>query len=189
VRCCYPGSLLGESSVLSSDGPRCSATLRAQRVSEVWVLPASIVKLEMEKDASFAERIASTKQLHRIDSFFSMHETMSQLDVTVRDEMLACIQRLVTFDREALLLEANEVPDVALLVARGELALYESDKPAGVVGPDHFFGFRDALHEIASPMRAVARPQTTVAFFDAEKLRKLAARSPEQVILVLERLG
>src|SRR4029078_2625348 len=36
VRCCFPGWLLGESSVLTGSGARCTATLRAERVSEVW---------------------------------------------------------------------------------------------------------------------------------------------------------
>jgi CRP-like cAMP-binding protein len=97
--------------------PRCTATLRAERVSEVWTIPADIMKKAMEKESEFAARIAQTKQLHRIDSFFSMHETMGQLDVQVRDEMLSCIQRLETFDEETILLPANEVPRVACLVA------------------------------------------------------------------------
>ncbi len=189
VRCCYPGWLLGESSVLVEGEPHCTATLRAERVSEVWVLPAAIVKLAMTKDTGFAERIVSTKQLHRIDSFFSMHETMSQLDVHVRDEMLACIQRLETFKEETLLLLGDVVPDVALLVARGELALFQGEREVGTVPADQFFGMRDALHQIASPITAVARPETTIAFFDAAKLRKLSERSPEHVIAVLERLG
>ncbi len=189
VRCCYPGWLLGESSVLVETAPRCTATLRAERVSEVWVIPAPIVKLAMKKDQTFADRIAATKQLHRIDSFFSMHETMSQLDVHVRDEMLACIQRLETFEEETILLPGNEIPQVALLVARGEVALFEGNKQVGSVSADQFFGVRDSLHQIASSISAVARPQTTVAFFDAQKLRKLTDRSPEHVIAVLERLG
>jgi CRP-like cAMP-binding protein len=189
VRCCYPGWLLGESSVLVDTAPRCTASLRAERVSEVWVIPAPIAKLAMKKDPAFAERIAQTKQLHRIDSFFSMHETMSQLDIGVRDEMLACIQRLETFDEETVLLPGNEIPQVALLVARGELVLFEGEKQIGTVAADQFFGVRDSLHQIASSISAVAKPQTTVAFFDAQKLRKLTDRSPENVIAVLERLG
>lgn len=189
VRCCYPGWLLGESSVLVEDASRCTATLRAERVSEVWVIPAAIVKLAMKKDQAFADRIAATKQIHRIDSFFSMHETMSQLDVNVRDEMLSCIQRLETFEEDTILLPGNEIPQVALLIARGELALFEGEKAIGTVGADQFFGVRDSLHQIASSITAVARPQSTVAFFDAAKLRKLTDRSPEHVIAVLERLG
>jgi CRP-like cAMP-binding protein len=192
VRCCFPGWLLGESSVLGApNSARCTATLKAERVSDVWVLPAQHVRAAMNLDLAFGLRMGETKQLHRIDSFFSMHETMSQLDVQVRDEMLACIQRLETFDSETVLLMADVVPDVALLVARGELALYEDgkDAPVAMIEPDHFYGVRDAIHAIAPSITVVARAGTTVAFFDAKRLQQLCERSPEQVVAVLERLG
>jgi CRP-like cAMP-binding protein len=192
VRCCFPGWLLGESSVLGGPDPRCMASLRAERVSEVWILPADKVRSMMEEDLAFAQRIAETKQVHRIDSFFSMHETMGQLDVQVRDEVLSCLQRLETFDEETVLLPANQVPAVACLVARGSVALYASegaDKPVGVVEPDSFYGLRDAIHQIAPNVMAIARPGTTVAFFDAVRLQQLCQRSPESVVAVLERLG
>ena len=194
VRCCFPGWLLGESSVLGGPGtaPRCMASLRAQRVSEVWICPAPIVRALMEEDLAFGQRIAETKQLHRIDSFFSMHETMGQLDVQVRDEMLSCIQRLETFSDETLLLPANEIPSSACLVARGSIALYadgNTDKPVGVIEADSFYGVRDAIHHIAPSVAAIARPGTTVAFFEATRLQKLCERCPEHVVAVLERLG
>jgi CRP-like cAMP-binding protein len=192
VRCCFPGWLLGESSVLGPPSTaRCTASLRAERVSEVWIVPAEHMRSAMLLDLAFGLRIGETKQMHRIDSFFSMHETMGQLDVQVRDEMLSCIQRLETFDNEAVLLMANEIPDVALLVARGSLSLFEDDKEEALatVGPDHFYGVRDAIHRIAPSVSAIANAGTTVAFFDAKRLQKLCERSPEQVAAVLERLG
>jgi CRP-like cAMP-binding protein len=191
VRCCFPGWLLGESSVLPGVEPRCTATLRAERVSEVWTLPAKVAKEIMASDPRLAERIAATKQIHRIDSFFSMHESMSQLDVQVRDEMLSCIQRLESFTEETILLPAGEIPMVGLLVARGEVALYpEGDGSSPILmEPDTFFGVRDAIHQIPSGATVVARAGSTVAFFDAERLRALCNRSPEKVVAVLERLG
>jgi len=192
VRCCFPGWLLGESSVLGTDDPRCTASLRAERVSEVWILPAAHIRALMREDLAFAQRIAETKQVHRIDSFFSMHETMGQLDVQVRDEVLQCLQRLESFDEETVLLPANTIPAVACLVARGSVELYApegSDKPVGVVEPDSFYGVRDAIHQIAPKVMAIARPGTTVAFFDAVRLQQLCERSPEHVVAVLERLG
>ena len=191
VRCCFPGWLLGESSVLTPNA-RCTASLRAQRVSEVWTIPASFVRAAMEEDLQFGLRIAQTKQIHRIDSFFSMHETMGQLDVQVRDDMLSCIQRLETFDQPTMLLVANEVPSVACLVARGSIGLYEDGKteePIAVIEPDSFYGVRDAIHRMAPSVSAIARTGTTVAFFDAARLQELCERSPEQVVAVLERLG
>lgn len=191
VRCCFPGWLLGESSVLGGPDARCTASLRAERVSEVWVLPASEVRALMDADLSFGLRIAQTKQIHRIDSFFSMHETMGQLDVQVRDEMLSCIQRLESFEEATILLPADVVPSVACLVARGSIALFEgrSEKPVSVVEADSFYGVRDAIHRVAPGLTAIAQPHTTVAFFDAARLQRLCERSPEQVVAVLERLG
>ncbi|MBX3232097.1 MAG: cyclic nucleotide-binding domain-containing protein [Labilithrix sp.] len=194
VRCCFPGWLLGESSVMgTAESPRrCTATLKAERVSEVWTLPAAAVRAAMDEDLPFGLRIAQTKQMHRIDSFFSMHETMGQLDVQVRDEMLSCIQRLATFNEDTVILTANEIPDVACLVARGSIGLYEGEHqetPSNVIEPDTFYGVRDAIHRIAPPFDAVARAGSTIAFFDAARLQKLCERSPEQVVAVLERLG
>jgi CRP-like cAMP-binding protein len=195
VRSCFPGWLLGESSVLGgSDGlpPRCTASLRAERPSEVWTLPATYVRALMDDDPVFAQRIAETKQIHRIDSFFSMHETMGQLDVHVRDEVLSCLERLESFEEETVLLPAGVVPEAACLVARGSLALFESEgreRPVAVVEPDSFYGVRDAIHRVAPGLTAIARPGTTVAFFDARRLQKLCEQSPEQVVAVLERLG
>jgi CRP-like cAMP-binding protein len=192
VRCCFPGWLLGESSVLAGPDARCTASLRAERVSEVWCIPADAVREVMDEDLAFGLRISETKQIHRIDSFFSMHETMGQLDVQVRDEMLSCIQRLETFDADTILLPANEPPGVACLVARGSIGLYDDakpDAPVAVIEADSFYGVRDAIHQIAASTTAIARPGTTVAFFDATRLQKLCERSPEHVVAVLERLG
>lgn len=192
VRCCFPGWLLGESSVLGDGDARCMASLRAERVSEVWTCPAPIIRELMKEDLAFAQRIAETKQIHRIDSFFSMHETMGQLDVQVRDDMLSCIQRLETFDEQTLLLPANEIPAAACLVARGTIALMQqsdSQTPVAVIEADSFYGVRDAIHRIAPSVAAIAQPGTTVAFFDGAKLQKLCERSAEHVVAVLERLG
>jgi len=191
VRSCGRGGRRGGAGVLGGAGARCTASLRAERVSEVWILPGVDVRAVMEEDIAFGQRIAETKQLHRIDSFFSMHETMGQLDVQVRDDVLSCIQRLESFDEETILLLADVVPEVACLVARGSIGLFngEAKDPVGVVAPDSFYGVRDAIHRIAPSVTAIARPGTTVAFFDGARLQKLCERSPEHVVAVLERLG
>jgi len=194
IRCCFPGLLLGESSVLGEKDARCTASLRAERHSEVWTLPANEVRAVMDSNTAFARRIADTKQMHRIDSFFSMHETMGQLDVQVRDEMLSCLQRLETFDAETIVMPANEIPNVACLVARGSVGLFaplDATKRTAlsVVEADSFYGVRDAIHRIAPSVTAIAMPETTVIFFDATRLRELCESSPEHVVAVLERLG
>jgi hypothetical protein len=84
------------------------------------------------------------------------------------------------------------VPEAALLVARGSVVLYaegERRTPVSVIEADSFYGVRDAIHQIALKVSAFARPGTTVALFDAERLRQLCQRSPEHVVAVLERLG
>lgn len=192
VRCCFPGWLLGESSVLGGADPRCTASLRAERPSEVWTCAGWVIRALMEQDPEFGKRIAETKQLHRIDSFFSMHETMKQLDVQVRDEILACLQRFETFAEDTLLCRAGEIPKVAYLVAKGSIALVQDGKPeapVAVVEIDSFYGMRDTLHEIAPGVAAVARAGTTVALFEGACLRRFCERSPEHVVAVLERLG
>jgi CRP-like cAMP-binding protein len=192
VRSCFPGWLLGESSVLGGLAPRCTATLRAERISEVWTLSATDIRTLMDADPAFRSRIRETKQIHRIDSFFSMHETMGQLDVQVRDEMLSCIQRLETFDKDTVVLPANQIPKVACLVARGSITLYADStrkKQVGSIEADWFYGVRDSIHAIAPSLEAVAREGTTIAFFDGVRLAKLCERSPEHVVAVLERLG
>jgi CRP-like cAMP-binding protein len=191
VRCCFPGWLLGESSVLGGEDPRCVASLRAERVCEIWTCSASIVRELMFEDLAFGQRIAETKQLHRIDSFFSMHETMGQLDVQVRDEILSCLQRLETFEEDTLILPAHQIPSVACLVARGSIALFEDGKELALttIEADSFYGVRDAIHQIAPSLSAIAKAGTTVAFFEGARLQKLCAQSPEHVIAVLERLG
>lgn len=192
VRCCFPGWLLGESSVLGSGAPKAMASLRAERASEVWCCPAPIVRALMEEDLAFGQRIAETKQLHRIDSFFSMHETMADLDVQVRDEILSCMQRLETFEEPTLLLPSNEIPTLACLVAKGAIELFtddDSETPAAVVEADRFYGMRDTIHAIAPSVSAFARAGSTIAFFDGPRLQKLCEKSAASVVAVLERLG
>lgn len=193
VRCCFPGWLLGESSVLVEGDPRCSASLRAERMTEVYRIDAALLITVMDKNDALRERIKQAKQLHRIDSFFAMHETMGQLDAFVRDEMLACLERIQSFEEDTLLFPAGEVPSAACLVARGELAFYDGweldSAPKVIVPVDHFANVRDAIHAIASPFTTLARAGSTIAFFDGKKLRRLAEESPQHVAAVLERLG
>ncbi|HEY8077058.1 MAG TPA: cyclic nucleotide-binding domain-containing protein, partial [Labilithrix sp.] len=57
VRSCFPGWLLGESSVLGGGSPRCTATLRAERISEVWCVDAKVIRSLMDLDPAFRMRI------------------------------------------------------------------------------------------------------------------------------------
>ncbi len=192
VRCCYPGWLLGESSVLVDGDPRATASLRAERPTEVWAFDAKTLRQVMDENENLRHRLAATKQIHRIDNFFSMHETIRQLDVAVRDDLLGCIQRVQTFETDSVIIEAGKEPDVACLVAKGEIAIFAgaiTGEPALVLGADRFVGVRDAMHAIAPATTAVARAGSTVALIHAGLLRTLAQASPEHVVAVLERLG
>jgi CRP-like cAMP-binding protein len=193
VRCCFPGWLLGESSVLSDGDPRATASLRAERITEVFRIDASLLKTMLHKSPELRDRLAQTKQIHRIDSFFAMHETMGQLDAQVRDDMLACLERIQTFEEDTLLFPSGEVPQQACLVARGELALHEGWEldvpPRATIGVDRFANVRDAIHSIESPFTVFAKAGSTIAFFDGKKLQRLAEHSAPHVAAVLERLG
>jgi CRP-like cAMP-binding protein len=189
VRTCYPGWLLGESSVLVPDDPRCTATLRAEKPTEVWVIDAGILKDIMKENQDVRYRIEATKHLHRIDSFFSMHETLGQLEAIVRDDLLACISRIGVMDKDEVLIPANEPPKVAGLIMTGNVVIREGDREVALIPADRFVGVRDAMHEIAPATAAIAKAGSTVAYFDAGMLKKLGERSPEHVVAVLERLG
>ena len=193
VRCCSPGWLLGESSVLAEHDPRCTATLRAEHATVAWQIDAEVIRALMRREPALGARIAETKALHGLDSFFSAHESVGQLDSEVRREMLTCIQSIQAFDERTIVLPAGAVPAAPCLVARGHVSLHNGSDidapPAAVLGVDQFVGVRDALHRIATPRTAVAERGSTVVFFDADELRSLADRSPEQIVAVLERLG
>jgi hypothetical protein len=192
VRCCYPGLVLGESSVLL-ERPVCSASLRAETASEVWALDAAATKPVLEQNAALRKRFESIKYLHRIDSFFSAHETLGQLDPAVRDDVLACLHAFEPIDKPRVLVKKGEVLNVVCLVARGEVFLFDATEPApdaqpvAVVGTDALFGMRDALHAIASEHTAIAQAGSLVVLFDAGRLRALADRSPTHVVHTLER--
>ncbi len=194
VRCCYPGLLLGESSVLL-ENPKCSASLRAETPVEVWVLEATMVKRVMATSDTLRVRLESTKYMHRIDSFFSLHESLAQLEPGIRDDILACLHSIEPVTDDRAMVTKGEVPEHICLVARGELALYETakpgfgDMPVGTVGIDAFFGFRDGLHAIPSERTAMARAGSIIITFSAEHLRAMCERYDAHVAHVLERLG
>jgi CRP-like cAMP-binding protein len=173
--------------------PRCTASLRAERLTEVYRIEAALLATVMDRTPALRDRIAQAKQIHRIDSFFAMHEATGQLDALVRDEMLACLQRIQTFEEDTLLFPAGEIPSDACLVARGEIAMHNGweldSEPVARIGTDGFANVRDAIHGIESAYTTLAKAGTTIAFFDGKKLRELAQKSPPNVAAVLERLG
>jgi CRP-like cAMP-binding protein len=192
LRCCYPGWLLGETSVLVDGHPVCSATLVAERMTEVWRIDADVMKGLMAARPELAHRIASTKDTHRLASFFTMHEALGHLHVKARDRLIGCVTRIQRFEDETTLVMAGAIPPFASLVAGGEVAVWDDlerkGPPGRVLGADHFVGFRESIHQIASSVTVVARPGATVVEFDPQNLRQLAVED-EQAGAVLEKLG
>jgi CRP-like cAMP-binding protein len=194
IRACHPGMVLGESSVLVAD-PRCTASLRAETSAEVWAIEPRVVAEIMKRNDRFRLRFESTKYLHHLDSFFSMHDVLSQVDATLRDGILGCLHSIQLLEEDTLCLKKGELPTHSLLVGKGELALYDETEPdvakppSAIVKPDTFFGVRDALHQIALERTAVARRGSVIIFFDAERMRALVERSPGHLGHALERLG
>lgn len=193
VRCCSPGALLGESSVLVPRDPRCTATLRTDHLTEVWQIDADVMREIMALVPELREGMMEMKAVHGLDSFFSAHSSVGQLDAEVREEMLRCIQSIQTFEERAVVIPAGAPPSAACLVARGRISIHDgagADGPkVAEIGVDEFVGVGDILHQITTPRTAVAEPGSTVVFFGAPALQALAARSREQAVLVLERLG
>lgn len=194
ARFCPPGWLLGESSVLGENATA-TATLQAHGPTTVFAIAADALKATMAKNAVLRRHIATTKYMHRFDSFLTTHAWLGQLDVAVRDDFIGCVQRIAAFEVDTVLGTQGAVSDAAWLVVAGEIALVDSptwtprSRPAGTVGGDGFVGMRDALHQAPLPLTVVARAGATVACFDAEMLRALIAEAPAAVTAILERLG
>jgi CRP-like cAMP-binding protein len=190
VRYCHPGWVLGEGSVLHHDRLTSSATLRAEGPAEVWVIQADAIRRVMAHDPSLRQRLGATKHLNRLDSFFTTHPELGRLEVLARDELIHAVSAVEEHDDETVVLAAGEVPEAALLVAAGEVAIHDDRAPAQDVrlGADSFVGVRDAIHATPSPRTVVAQPGATLVWFDALKLRALANADP-RVAAVLERVG
>ncbi len=196
VRFCHPGWVLGEGSVLHHDRLTSSATLRAEGPAEVWVIQADAIRRVMAHDPSLRQRLAATKHLNRLDSFFTTHPELGRLEVLARDELIHAVSAVEEHDDETVVMTAGEVPTAALLVAAGEVVLHRARPPEARgapleddrLGADAFVGVRDAIHATPAPRTVVALPGATLVWFDANKLRALAGADP-RVAAVLERVG
>ena len=59
------------------------ASLRAERVSEVWTCPAPAIRALMEDDLAFGQRIAETKQIVNVP--VGAHEAMGNVTFALLD--------------------------------------------------------------------------------------------------------
>lgn len=188
VRCIFPGELVGEAAVLEDSGGRRTATIRADRVSTVWELDGTGLRAMVQQDPTLAHGIEKARDLRRVHSFFSMHETMGQLDVRVRDELLSCIKSIAKHPAGEVLLPEETIPDRAFLVAQGAVDYVVDGAVARHYPPDSFAGLRDSIMALNTEGRFVVAEDSTLVEFDGLKLRDLAADAPPAVVAVLERL-
>ena len=188
IRCMFPGELVGEAAVLDGGGGFRTATVRADQVSTVWQLGGEVVRKLIAADPSLGAGIERARELRRVHSFFSMHETMGQLDVQVRDELLSCIMAISNHAQGEVLIGEELIPERAFLVAQGGIDYLIGDQVARHYAPDTFAGLRDTIMAIATQGRYVVSTESTLVEFNGDKLRTLCENAPAAVIAVLERL-
>lgn len=153
VRCCYPGWLLGESSVLVADDPRANATLRADGVAEIWAIDGQLLRELMAGNAALAERVAATKHIQATDSFLTLHPTVGYLELQVRDGLLECVRNVAASAEARVLYRAGEVPPgLRGRARRGHAARARPRGPRdGAAPPER--ARRDARHDPPDPGR------------------------------------
>jgi CRP-like cAMP-binding protein len=188
VRCCFPGDLVGETSVLGKPGSTCTATVRAECVTSVWGFRGSDLRELGRRMPLVLTRLEGSRALHRLDSFFSMHETTQTLDARMRDRILSCVTGLRRCQANELLNTPGEVPPVVYLVAEGIVEYAAEDAPTRTFGSDAWIGLRDALHGLATEGTFVSAEECLLVVFDPDRLRAFAAEAPPDVVSVFQRL-
>lgn len=188
VRCCFPGDLVGETSVLGKAGSTCTATVRAECVTTVWGFRGSDLRELGRRMPLVLTRLEGSRALHRLDSFFSMHETTQTLDARMRDRILSCVTGLRRCQANELLNTPGEVPPVVYLVAEGIVEYAAEDSPTRTFGSDAWIGLKDALHGLATEGTFVSAEECLLVVFDPDRLRAFAAEAPPDVVSVFQRL-
>lgn len=188
VRCCAPGDLFGESSVLGELGTTCSATMRAEGPVRLWKFRGSDLRGLCRDFPELRKRLEMERSTHQLDSFFSMKEDSDALDARVRDGILAAVSGIKRVQPGELLIPGGVPPVTVYLVVEGEAEHRGGEGEPTRFGRDGFVGLHDALHDLAveGEYRAVA-PSSLIGF-DGKKLKELAAKAPPEVVAALERL-
>ncbi|MBU1239504.1 cyclic nucleotide-binding domain-containing protein [Myxococcota bacterium] len=191
IRSCFPGDFLGENSVLSPPGSiQATASLISSRSNTtVWRFRGEELQELMGRIPELAVRIRSLKVMHQLDSFFSMHPSMQDLEVKDRDEILKCMTTIMTVQPGDILADNEEIPENVYLIMAGTVEYQFSSGAVMPFGADHFVCMRDALHGIAVDGQYVATEEATVVVFDSDKLRNFAVGSTAAVVAILERLN
>ena len=188
VRSCFPGDFIGESSVLGPEGATCTATVRAECLTTLWHFAGRQLKSIGEEYPLITARIESARTMHRLDSFLSMHEAASSLDVAVRDHLLGCINGIRRASKGESLGREGKLPDGIYLVAEGRVELRIAGQPPRAYETDNFVGLRDTLHELVLEGDLICVEDSLLVSFEPEQLKKLAAEATPEVVAVLDRL-
>jgi CRP-like cAMP-binding protein len=187
VRCCTPGDLFGEASVLGELGATCSATMRAEGPVRVWRFRGADLRGLCQEFPDLRARLEAEQSTHRLDSFFSMREDADALDARVRDGILASVNGIKRVDPGELLIPAGAPPATVYLVVEGAAEHRVAGEPPTRIERDCFVGLHDALHDLAVEGEYRAAAPSSVVCFDGKKLKALAAQAPPEVVAALER--
>ncbi|MBN2341694.1 MAG: cyclic nucleotide-binding domain-containing protein [Deltaproteobacteria bacterium] len=188
VRSCFPGDFIGESSVLGPPGATCTATVQGEMTSDLWQFDGTKLRGLCTEYPEMKMRIESAKTLHQLDSFISMNESTSSLDVSMRDQLLASISGLGRVARGTVLNPPGEVPKNVHLIVNGTIVYKVGNQVVRTYEADTFAGLRDALHELPIEGEFVADRDCLLVYMDPERLRAIAQGASPEVIAVLEKL-
>lgn len=186
VRCCFPGELVGESCI--QDGATCNATVFAQKPCTLWRFDGEDLKAAASKIQVLRAGMDKGRTIHQLDSFFSMNNATSSLDVRVRDRLLGCITSIRYVGKGEILERKDDLPSAVYLVLSGALEYRPPGAAARVYGPDSFACLRDTLHKLPLEGDVTVTQPGRLITFDTEALFNLALSAPPEVIAVLERL-
>ena len=187
VRCCFPGELVGESCV-QGEGATCNATVFAQKSCKLWRFEGADLAAAAGEIQDLRARLDASRTIHRLDSFFSMNNATSTLDVRVRDRLIGCITA-IRYVREGEVLErTGAVPSAVYLVLTGSLEFRRPGAPPRGYGADAFACLRDTLHKLPLEGEIIVSQSGKLITFDPDALFHLAEAAPPEVIAVLERL-
>jgi CRP-like cAMP-binding protein len=187
VRCCTPGDLFGEASVLGEPGSTCSATMRAEGPVRLWRLRGADLRELCREHPALRARIEEARSTHQLDSFFSMREDADALDARVRDGILACVSGIRRVQPGERLIPAGAPPATVFLVVEGAAEHRVEGTPPTRHARDSFVGLHDALHDLAVEGEYVAVEPSSLVGFDGRKLKELAAHAPPELVAALER--
>jgi CRP-like cAMP-binding protein len=189
VRCCFPGALVGESCVLDEPGSTCSATVNTESESTLWCFDGQRLRELADELPVLRSRIESTRELHRLDSFFSMNQATDTLDARVRDRLLGCISAVTYAQPGDLLGKREEMPGTVFLIAEGQVEFRVPNAEPRSFGPDAFIGLSDALHQLPLEGDYVVVEPCRLFCFEVEAVQKMAEDASPEVLAVFERIG